>query len=228
MRIRPIATLVSVVALAAFATACEDPGAQDPAGKPPTTEQPDADTPPQEPERSEEGTEPEQEPEQEDESVDKDVDKEVDSELGKTLTLGESTPVTHTSGSTKTTLEVAAKSVKRGKLSDLEKVRLDGAEREMQPYYVTVDFKNVDGDNPKPNTLMTSVELRDDRGEKAKTVFTMEDDVTDCVNERPEDLSKGGTLSTCRVFLVAEGETPKVVAYRSDFKREPVFWNAGK
>lgn len=216
MRIRPVATLVSVVALAAFATACEDPGTEDATSKPPTTEQPDADTPPQEPEQ------------EEDEAVDEGADKEVDSELGKTLTLGESTPVTHTSGSTKSTLEVAAKSVKQGKLSDLEKVRLDGAEREMQPYYVTVDFKNVDGDNPKPNTLMTSVELRDDRGEKAKTVFTMEDDVPDCVNERPDNLANGATLTTCRVFLVAEGETPKVVAYRSDFKREPVFWNTGK
>lgn len=200
MRIRPAAALASIAALAAFATACEDPGAaQDPAAKPPATEQP------------EESKEPEPE-------------KEVDGDTGKTLELGDSTLVTHVSGSANTTLEVASKSVKKGSLSDLEKVRLDGKEREMQPYYVTVDFKNVDGDNPRVSSLQTSLELRDSRGEKGKRVFTMEDDVAECVNELPETLAKGDTLTTCRVYLLAKDEAPKVVAYRSDFKKEPVFW----
>lgn len=214
MRIRPVATLVSIAALAAFGTACEDPGgSDDSASKPPATEQPDS-NPSEEPEKSEDREQPEK------------PEKDVDGDLGKTLDLGESTLVAHTSRSTESTLEVTTKTVKQGKLSDLETVRLDSAERDMQPYYVTVDFKNVDGAKPRTSTLQTSIELRDNRGEKAKSIFTMDDDVTDCVNQRPDSLAKGDTLTTCRVYLVAKGEEPKVVAYRSDFKKEPVFWKA--
>ena len=202
MRIRPIAALASVAALAAFATACEDPGAgEDTPAKPPASDQPT------------------EKPE------DKEPEKEVDGDLGKTLKLGETTLVSHgSSAENKSTMEITTRTVKQGKLTELEDVRLDGKERQMTPYYVTVNYRYVDGVAPHMSSLGITPKLRDGRGEEADRVFTSKDEVKNCVNNRPDKLAKGEDFTSCRVFLVAEGERPTMVAYQNDYRQDPVFW----
>lgn len=202
MRIRPIAALASVAALAAFATACEDPGAgEDTPAKPPANDQ------------------PKEKPEE------KEPEKVIDGDLGKTLKLGDTTLVAHGAGSeNKSTMEITTQTVKQGKLSELEDVRLDAKEREMTPYYVTVNYRYVDGSAPQMSSLGITPRLRDGRGEDADRVFTSEDDVKNCVNNRPDKLAKGEDFTACRVFLVAKGEQPAMVAYQSNYREDPVFW----
>lgn len=202
MRIRPIAALASVAALAAFATACEDPGAsEDTPAKPPASDQ------------------PKEKPE------DKEPEKEIDSDRGKTLKLGETTVVSHGTGSeSRSAMKITTQTVKQGKLSELEDVRLDGKERQMTPYYVTVNYHYVEGAAPRMSSLGITPKLRDGRGEETDRIFTSKDEVKNCVNNRPEKLAKGEDFTSCRVFLVAKGEQPAMVAYQSDYRQDPVFW----
>ncbi|MCK1797560.1 hypothetical protein MTQ01_16305 [Streptomyces sp. XM4193] len=213
MRIRPIAALVSVAAVAALSTACEDPGAEaDTPAKPPASDQPEQ---PDQPEKSEEPEQPE---------ASETPEKEVDADLGKTLKLGETTLVTHDSGTSKTTMEVTTRTVVKGDVADLEDVRLDGKEREMVPYYVTVNYRYVDGDAPRVPSLGVTPKLRDGRGEEADRIFTTDDDVAQCVNNRPQQLAKGEDFTSCRVFLVGKSEKAANVAYQSNFREQPVVW----
>lgn len=210
MRIRPTVTLVSIAAITGLATACEDPV---PSETPPSV----SESPSQEDggDGGDSGGGEDAKP-----------DKEVDSDAGKTLDFGETSPVTYRPGTDKeTVLEVTPKSLKKGKISDLDGVKMDAEERETQPYYATVTFKNT-GDNELSNPpLLTTIKLRDDRGEDAKYPFTYRDDVPQCANDYPDKLGKDDSTTLCKVFLVEKGEKPSVLTYTStDYKKEPVFW----
>lgn len=224
MRIRPALTLASVAALALFATACEDPGAEAPTDQPPSSQQPekpggeDAENPT--PQESQEPPTESADPKQPG-----DAGGEVDADLGKTLALGDSTLVDHVpSGPPGTTMEITVKSVKRGKLSDLANLRLDEKERQMTPYFVTSTFRYVDGAQPRMSSLAIQPKLRDGRGENAGVARNYKDDVQSCVNNRPDELAKGEDFTTCRVFLIAKDEKPSVAVYQTNFRAEPVAW----
>ncbi|MBB1244421.1 hypothetical protein GL263_12740 [Streptomyces durbertensis] len=228
MQKRRFATLLAAVAVAASLTACEDPGGGDQAAPttPPPSQQP-SEAPSEEPADGP-SKKPTDEPSEgyDDTPADK-PEGEVDAEAGKTLALGATARVTHRSGGRSGVVDVTPKSVVRGKLSDLEDVRLNGGERELTPYYVTVEYRYVSGDGPRGSALQVATRLRDERGEQAKLLFTYKDDVKPCVNEPLERLTGDQPATFCRVYLVAKGQTPKIVAHQGDYKLEPVFWKTG-
>ncbi|MBB1254602.1 hypothetical protein H3146_14705 [Streptomyces sp. OF3] len=235
MQRQRFATLLAAVAVAASLTACEDPGGDQAAPtSPPPSLQP-SDSPSQEP-TDEPSEKPAEKPTDEptDGSDDKPGDGpgaqpggKVDANAGQTLPLGKTSRLTHRSGDESGVVDVTPKSVVRGKASDLENVRLNGPERELTPYYVTVEYRYVSGDGPRGSALQVATRLRDDRGEQAKLLFNYKDTVKPCVNESFERLTEGQPVTTCRVYLVAKGQTPKVVAHQGDYKIEPVFWRTG-
>ncbi|ADI08365.1 hypothetical protein SBI_05245 [Streptomyces bingchenggensis BCW-1] len=152
--------------------------------------------------------------------------KAVDSDAGKTLALGESTPITYKRSDKTGTLRIAAKSVVKGAQSDLDKVALNAEERKLQPYYVTMSFENIGKNSIHYPFLNTPTHLRDSRGEEAKSLITLGGDVTKCPGEDPDDFNANDTATLCKVFLLPSGETPSVVSYTGDFDKEPVFWRA--
>ncbi|MDW6061418.1 hypothetical protein SAZ11_29610 [Streptomyces sp. FXJ1.4098] len=152
--------------------------------------------------------------------------KALDSDAGKTLALGESTPITYKRSDKTGTLRITAKSVVKGAQSDLDKVALKAEERELQPYYVTMSFKNIGKDSIHYPFLISPTNLRDSRGEDGKSLVTLDGDVTKCPGEDPDDFNANDTATLCKVFLLPSGETPSVVSYTGDFDKEPVFWRA--
>lgn len=158
---------------------------------------------------------------------DKPVDKPVDSDIDKTLPLGEATRIGYQRGSDpRIVLQLAATSVKKGEEGDLDTVRLDASERAMQPYYVTMDFRN-DGDKTLQYPfLSTPVHLRDSRGEESKHLITIEDDVPACADHAPKTFPTGAKATVCTVFLLPKGEKPSVVTYTGDYEKGSVFWKA--
>ncbi|MDT0545651.1 MULTISPECIES: hypothetical protein [Streptomyces] len=152
--------------------------------------------------------------------------KALDSDAGKTLALGETTPITYKRSDKTGVLNIAAKSVVKGSQSDLDKVALNAEERKLQPYYVTVSFKNIGKDAIEYPFLNTPTHLRDSRGEEGKSLLTLGGDVAKCPGEDPDDFKAGDTATLCKVFLLPSGETPSVVSYTGDFDKEPVFWKA--
>ncbi|MEK8171625.1 hypothetical protein NKH77_25960 [Streptomyces sp. M19] len=110
----------------------------------------------------------------------------MDGDLDKTLALGTSTKVSYQRGSdAATVLEVATTSVKKGSVSDLDQVPLDAEQRGLQPYYVTMSFKNAGKTNLGYPSLNSAANLRDSRGEEGKRVATLDDDVAACPNKTP-------------------------------------------
>ncbi|MDX3227094.1 hypothetical protein [Streptomyces sp. ME19-01-6] len=154
--------------------------------------------------------------------------KAVDSDAGKTLALGETTPITYKRSDKTGTLRIAAKSVVKGAQSDLDKVALKAEERKLQPYYVTMSFENIGKNSIKYPFLSSPTNLRDSRGEDGKSLITLDGDVAKCPGEDPDDFNKGNTATLCKVFLLPSGETPSVVSYTGDFDKEPVFWKVGE
>ncbi|MCF6524269.1 hypothetical protein [Streptomyces sp. JJ36] len=154
-----------------------------------------------------------------------DADKPVDADLGRTLDLGTPTTVSYKRAGDRTgTLQLTADSVEKGAMSDLDEVRLDAEQRAKVPYYVTMTFRNV-GEKTVAHPF-TPTGLRDARGEEADELVTVDDEVTECVNEGEYELSAGTEQTRCLVFLVAKGQRPSVVTYTADFDKEPVFWKA--
>ncbi|WKX71669.1 hypothetical protein [Streptomyces sp. XD-27] len=153
--------------------------------------------------------------------------RKVDGDAGKTLALGETTALTYKRGSDRSiTMEVTAKSVKKGSQSDLDAVKLDAAERSMQPYYVTFDFKNIGESHLEYPGLTVPARLRDSRGQEGKQAITLNDDVKPCPADDPEDFAPKATATQCAVFLLPKDEKPSVVIYAGDYDKEPVFWKA--
>ncbi|MEU9794883.1 hypothetical protein AB0E27_30530 [Streptomyces sparsogenes] len=152
--------------------------------------------------------------------------KALDSDAGKTLALGESTPITYKRSDKTGTLRIAAKSVVKGAQADLDKVALNADERKLQPYYVTMSFQNIGKNSIHYPFLTTPVNLRDSRGEDAKALITLNGDVAKCPGEDPDDFGAGDNATLCKVFLLPAGETPSVTSYTGDFDKEPVFWKA--
>ncbi|WP_431043132.1 hypothetical protein ACQUSR_15400 [Streptomyces sp. P1-3] len=153
--------------------------------------------------------------------------RKVDGDAGKTLALGETTALTYKRGSDRSiTMEVTAKSVTKGSQSDLDAVKMDAAERSMQPYYVTFDFKNIGENGLEYPSLTVPARLRDGRGEESKQVITLGDDVKPCPAGDLEEFAPKATATQCAVFLLPKGEKPSVVAYTGDYDKEPVFWKA--
>ncbi|MFC0601821.1 hypothetical protein [Streptomyces palmae] len=155
------------------------------------------------------------------------ADRKLDADAGKTLELGGTTALTYKRGSNSAiTMEVTAKSVRKGAQSDLDKVRLDAEERSLQPYYVSFDFKNIGKSSLEYPSLTIPSRLRDSRGEEGKTAITVRDDVKACPANDVNTFAPGDSISQCAVFLLPKGEEPSVVLYRGDYDKEPVFWKA--
>ncbi|RDG35103.1 hypothetical protein [Streptomyces corynorhini] len=153
-------------------------------------------------------------------------DKAVDAEAGKTLPLGQTTRLTYVRSDKKLTLEATAKSVRKGSQDDLSEVRLDAKERALQPYYVTMSFKNIGDTTVAYPYLNTPTSLRDSRGESGKTLITIGGEVEGCPAKDPDDFPKGATATLCQVVLLPKDETPSVVVYQSDFDKDPFYWKA--
>ncbi|KUJ70269.1 hypothetical protein ACZ90_05070 [Streptomyces albus subsp. albus] len=155
------------------------------------------------------------------------ADRKLDADAGKTLPLGGTTALTYQRDShTNITMEVTAKSVRKGSQADLDKVRLTAEERALQPYYVTFDFKNIGTSSLEYPSLTIPSRLRDSRGEEGKTAITVRDDVKPCPANDVDAFAPGDSVSQCAVFLLPKDEKPSVVLYRGDYDKEPVFWKA--
>ncbi|MEV7089498.1 hypothetical protein AB0O07_27010 [Streptomyces sp. NPDC093085] len=150
----------------------------------------------------------------------------ADADLGKTLALGDSTVLTYKRSNKELELQVTTKSVKKGSQSDLDNLKLDAKERELQPYYVTVDFKNVGKKTADYPFLTTPVGLRDARGEQGKTLITIGGEIAGCEGKDPDHFAPDDTSTQCKVFLLPKDQDPSVVLYNGDFDKEPVYWKA--
>ncbi|MEU4892311.1 hypothetical protein AB0B12_11715 [Streptomyces sp. NPDC044780] len=208
-RTRAAAALACATAVALLATACNDDAAQDAGGSesPAATQKPSA--------SASKGAD----------KADK-TDKAVDSDTGKTLALGETTALTYKRSNKVATLEIATKSVQKGSPADLADLNMDADAKAMQPYYVTMSFKNIGDQALHYPFLSTPMALRDSQGNPGKVLITSGDAVPQCEDEDPDDFAVGASTTLCKIVLLPKGQTPSVALYNGDFDKEPVYWKA--
>lgn len=198
MHTRRLAVLAGLTAVGVLATGCRDDSAADSVGSSSPSEA---------------------------RSPAPDASEELDSDLGKTLTMGESSRVTYQPDPKRSFhLEITPKSVRKGAQADLDEVSLTAKERSMQPYYVTVDFTNIDERTAEDPLFYSPVRVRDGRGEDAQKVLSLEGNVKQCTIPLLEDLPARQTATACQVFLLPKGESPSVIHYRANPAKDPVFW----
>lgn len=155
-------------------------------------------------------------------------DKAVDADANKTIPLGQKSALTYKRSKKVATLEVATQSVAKGSQADLSGLRLESEAKSLQPYYVTMTFKNIGDNSLKYPFLNTPTSLRDSKGNGAKTLITSDDAVKSCPGKDPDDFGPGANATICKIFLLPKGETPSVVYYTGDFDKGPVYWKATK
>jgi hypothetical protein len=205
IRTRAGAALTCAVCVALLATGCDDDAAQDGGG-------------------ADDGASAKAHP-----AVS--ASKAADSDGGKTLALGEATLITYKRGSdhVRGTLKVTAVSVRKGKRADLGTLKLDAGARALQPYYVTMSFKNVGDRSLHYPFLNTPTGLEDSSGVDDQTLITADDEVKPCPGKDPDDFAKGASTSLCKVFLLPKTEKPTVVTYSTgDNTKKPVHWKAAR
>lgn len=156
----------------------------------------------------------------------KDGDKAVDGDAGKTLPLGQPTALTYRRANKTATLEIAAKSVRKGTQADLANLTLDAKAKTLQPYYVTMTFKNIGDKSLHYPFLNTPTSVRDGQGNQGKVLITPDDAVASCPGKDPDDFAAGAKTTLCKIFLLPKSETPSVVLYTGDFDKDPVYWKA--
>ncbi|NUP35824.1 MAG: hypothetical protein HOY76_02080 [Streptomyces sp.] len=146
---------------------------------------------------------------------------------GRALALGRATAITYKGGSdnVRGTLKVAAESVVKGSRADLPKASLQGAERQLQPYYVTMTFKNIGDAAIHYPFLNTPTSLEDGGGAPQEVLITEDDGVKRCSGKDPDDFGTGDTATLCKVFLLPKGATPATVTYATGGGTErPASW----
>ncbi|MEU8826229.1 hypothetical protein [Streptomyces sp. NPDC048636] len=154
--------------------------------------------------------------------------KGVDADANKTIPLGQKSALTYKRSKKVATLEVTARSVAKGSQSDLSGMGLKAEDKALQPYYVTMAFKNIGDNTVKYPFLNTPTNLRDGKGNGAKILITPSDAVKSCPGKDPDTFAPGANATICKVFLLPKDETPSVVLYTGDFDKGPVYWKATK
>ncbi|MGY0060138.1 hypothetical protein ACWY4P_26950 [Streptomyces sp. LZ34] len=155
------------------------------------------------------------------------ADGSLNGDGGRALALGKATAITYKGGSDngRGTLKVAAKSVVKGSRADLPKASLQAADRKLQPYYVTMTFKNIGDASIHYPFLNTPTSLEDSGGAPQEVLITADDGVKRCPGEDPDDFGTGDTATLCKVFLLSRGATPATVTYATgDGTERPVSW----
>ncbi|WP_431774333.1 hypothetical protein [Streptomyces cucumeris] len=154
--------------------------------------------------------------------------KGVDADANKTIPLGQKSALTYKRSKKVATLEVTARSVAKGSQSDLSGLRLESDAKALQPYYVTMAFKNIGDKSLKYPFLNTPTNVRDSKGNPAKTLITSDDAVQSCPSKDPDTFAPGDDATICKIFLLPKGEAPSLVSYTGDFDKGPVYWKATK
>ncbi|MDX3227095.1 hypothetical protein [Streptomyces sp. ME19-01-6] len=146
---------------------------------------------------------------------------------GRPLALGKAAAITYKGGSdnARGTLKVAAQSVVKGSRADLPKSSLQAADRKLQPYYVTMTFKNIGDASIHYPFLNTPTSLEDSGGTPQEVLITADEGVKRCPGKDPDDFGTGDTATLCKVFLLPKGATPATVTYATgDGTESPVSW----
>ncbi|MES4902440.1 MULTISPECIES: hypothetical protein [unclassified Streptomyces] len=159
------------------------------------------------------------------------ADGAVNGDGGGALALGKATAITYKGGSdnVRGTLKVAAESVVKGSRADLPKASLQGADRKLQPYYVTMTFTNIGDASIHYPFLNTPTSLEDSAGASQEVLISEDDGVKRCPGEDPDDFGAGDTATLCKVFLLPKGATPATVTYATgDGTERPATWKVPK
>ena len=154
---------------------------------------------------------------------------------GTTLDAGETgrvlmTPLSPTFAETdeRFPLDVTVSEIKRVKISDLEGVNLDAAQKKSTPYFAKLKITNpgperVPVKDDDPDVRFNGI---DDRGQEHNSVIFI-GGFPACEDEDPPArFAKGQSYETCHVYLIPGGGTLDGVAWTSgmEYVDKPVTW----
>ncbi|WP_370417297.1 hypothetical protein AB8O64_01090 [Streptomyces sp. QH1-20] len=130
-------------------------------------------------------------------------------------------------------LRVAPKSLMRGSVSDLDRVRLDDELKGMTPYYLTVSFSNTSKDALSQPDLAGQLSVVGTDGIRAKGVTLFSNALAtgsglpkECSRGNPGALAAGGTAEVCTLVMLAKDQEPATVSY-SDDGSGTALWEVG-
>ncbi|MFD3555944.1 hypothetical protein ACFWWA_28185 [Streptomyces goshikiensis] len=130
-------------------------------------------------------------------------------------------------------IQIAPKSLLPGSKADLARIRLDDDLKDMDPYFLTVEFSNNDKlamDRPK---LADQLSVVGTNGVSATEVMLLNVPLATapglpehCRKGDPATLPAGGTAEVCVLVMLAKGQEPATVAYSAEGS-DTVLWKVG-
>ncbi|MGW4239388.1 hypothetical protein ACWEJP_21645 [Streptomyces sp. NPDC004749] len=127
-------------------------------------------------------------------------------------------------------VKITPKSVRAGDIADLSRFDLDEDEKELVPYYVTVEYRNTGEYDLYPG-LQDDLELRSASGQPSRPLVLIDiggPGVGECPDATPDEMVKpGATVTQCSIHLLARTDRPATFTLSGDDpKARPLTWTA--
>jgi len=151
---------------------------------------------------------------------------------GTKLAVGETATVMYETKSLSkdgTQLAVTVTSVKAGSIGDLADFDLDAQSKVSDPFYVTVNFKNVGPLPMEPGGIFGVIDAHNTSGDELNRLSLI-GDFAPCQGDVPDNLAVGADYTDCEVYLAPTGQDISDVVlgfYFGDADRTEITWTAG-
>lgn len=125
-----------------------------------------------------------------------------------------------------TKLAVTAKSMRKGKISDLAGFDLDAQTKVSEPYYVTMTFHNVGPKPMEPGGIFGLIEAHNTAGDPLNRLSLL-GDFKRCDGIPPKTLAVGASFTECDVYIAPAGQDIGEVVfgfYLGDADRTEITW----
>lgn len=132
-------------------------------------------------------------------------------------------------------IRVTLKGVRAGSIRDLGNYELSNTQKNLVPWYVTFEYRNVGKEKLLP-TMDDGVELRTVAGREVQPVSLFDfspaaqgEGIDQCRGSVPNTrLEPKATLTLCTVHLLPEGDRPAMVSFQGEGKAaKTLMWRAG-
>jgi hypothetical protein len=152
---------------------------------------------------------------------------------GTTLVVGETATVMYETKSLSeegTKLAVTAVSVKAGSIDDLADFDLDAQSKVSDPFYVTVNFKNVGPLPMEPGGIFGVITAHNTAGDELNRLSLIGEFAPCQGDDVPANLAVDASYTDCGVYLAPTGQAISKVMlayYFGDADRTEITWTAG-
>lgn len=128
-------------------------------------------------------------------------------------------------------VKLTPKSVRAGSLSDLSAFKLSDGDKNLVPYYVTIEYRNTGQYDLLPD-LQDKVAVQSAGGQRIPKLTLLDiggPGVDQCPDRTPDAtrLKANGTITQCSIHMVPKGDRPTTFTYEgAENGAKPITWRA--